>query len=150
MMIRTHSEPGFGELDRVGRLFESFFAAPARPQTGFLPMDILEKEDALILRAPFPGAEPGSVDVRLEGRVLTISGGQADEALFQDAKVYRREVATAEATRSIRLPEGLNLEGITAEFRNGLLTVRIPRREPAQRTIQIQVDSPAIEAEPQA
>lgn len=127
MMIRKSFDP-FTEFDRINEMFERV-TQPSRPAGTFLPVDVLETEASLLVRAPLPGVNPEQVDVSIEGRVLTIKGESRTEGLFENAKVYRREVASGPFSRSIRLADGLDLGRISASFDNGLLTVTIPRKE---------------------
>lgn len=143
MMIRKNCDP-FTEFDRINDFFERM-TTPARPApAAFLPVDVLERDNALIIRAPMPGVDSEHVDVSLEGRVLTIKGAMRSENVFENAKVYRREVASGEFNRSLRLPDGLDLERISAAYDNGLLTIMIPRRE-SEIARQIPISLKAIE-----
>lgn len=145
MMIR-HFESA-PDLDRFNEVFEKLWqGGPRGASAQFVPLDILEKTDTLWIRASLPGVRPEDVDVQLEGRVLTIKGSSRSEGVFSEAKVYRREVASGDFTRSVRLPEGLALEQTAAEFQNGLLEIRIPKAE-AMKARAIRVDvRPLVEA----
>ncbi len=154
MMIRRTFDP-FADFDRINEMVEKIMGTPAKETSQSLPLDVMEKDNALILRAPLPGLSNEQVDIALENRVLTIKTQAVDEQDFADARIYRREVSTSAQTRSIRLPEGLDLEKISADLTNGLLIVRIPRiRAEQPRSIQIGVGSQAqqlpIETEVQA
>lgn len=133
-MTRTsirRSDP-FRELDRLGRVFDSFFAATPAGSFPAMPVDIYETDSALIIRAAVPGLAPEQIDVSIEESVLTISGEHRHESELAEAKVYRREITTGKASRSVRLPEGLDLDNVSAEFDNGFVTVRLPKMEPVK------------------
>jgi HSP20 family protein len=111
-------------------LFDRLVGAPIRPShptVASLPLDITEHSGKLFVRAAVPGVEPGDLDIQIEKNVLTIRGESRHESENTDAKVYRREVSYGAFARSIRLPEGLNLESVDAEFKNGIVTVTLPR-----------------------
>jgi len=115
----------------MDEMFDRLFGAPVRPATGnvaaSLPVDITEREGKLFVRAAVPGVDPKDLDVQVENNVLTIRGETRSEGSHQDEKVYRREVQYGAFARSIRLPEGLDLNSIDAEFRNGVVTITLPR-----------------------
>jgi HSP20 family protein len=145
MMIR-HFESA-PDLDRFNEVFDKLWQGGSRAAAGqFIPLDILEKGEALWIRASLPGVRPEDVDVQLEGRVLTLKASTRTEGVFSEAKVYRREVPSGDFNRSIRLPEGLALDQTSAEFQNGLLEIRIPRAEAMRaRAIRVEV-KPMVEA----
>lgn len=115
------------ELRAMEEMFDRVFGAPARTSTASLPIDITEREGKLFVRAAVPGVEPGELDIQIEKNVLTIRGETKAEAATEDEKVYRREVSYGAFARSIRLPEGLDLDAADAEFKNGMVTVTLPR-----------------------
>jgi HSP20 family protein len=130
------------------RAFEEMFdrmmgmnlRANPSPAAVTLPIDILEREGDLVVRAAIPGIDPKDLDVQVEENVLTIRGESRHESETKDEKVYRREISAGRFVRSIRLPEGLNLEGIDAEFRNGIVTIRLPRlKEERAKALKVTV-----------
>lgn len=139
MMIRRNFDP-FADFDRINEMVEKMIGGSAKEANQFLPLDVMEKDNTLVLRAPLPGLTNDQVDISLENRVLTIKTQAVNEQEFSEARIYRREVSTSAQTRSIRLPEGLDLEKISADLTNGLLIIRIPRIPAEQpRSIQIGV-----------
>lgn len=141
MMIRRTFDP-FADFDRINEMVEKMIGGSAKETSQFLPLDVMEKDNTLVLRAPLPGLTNDQVDISLENRVLTIKTQAVNDQELSDARIYRREVSTSAQTRSIRLPEGLDLEKISADLTNGLLLVRVPRIPAEQpRSIQIGVGS---------
>jgi HSP20 family protein len=128
------------------QLFNEVYGS-SRPSANVLPVDVLEHEDKMIVRASVPGMHPENIDVSIEDNVLTLKGETHSESEHKEAKVYRREISTGSFTRSIRLPEDLDLDNANAEFSHGLMTITIPRQEKPRRTIKVQVNNPSIEAE---
>ncbi|MGH7618070.1 MAG: Hsp20/alpha crystallin family protein [Gemmatimonadaceae bacterium] len=107
-------------------------------------VDVVEHKDAYIFYAELPGVEASQVDVKFEQNVLTIRGtkqsaiGTAGEGESRDVRVYAAERATGTFERSVRLPEFVDGERISAEFTNGVLTVKVPKAKAAQpRKIEI-------------
>jgi len=116
----------------MDRIFERLWgSAPAsNAVTNTLPADIVEIDNALQFVFALPGAKPEDISLTVEDGVLTVTGEwshgwESDE----NAKVYRREVRSGKFTRSLRLPEDLDLEAVDASFNHGLLTVKIPKQE---------------------
>ena len=89
-------------------------------------MAVFEKEGNYYVRAAAPGIEPADLSISIENNVLTIQGEFKQEEALQDAKVFRREYAYGTLTRSLRLPENVNVEKVDAEFKNGFVTITIP------------------------
>ena len=79
----------------------------------------------LDLAAPGYGKEDLKLDV--QGDTLTISAEKKLEELKEGERFTRREFSRTQFTRSFRLPELVNIDGITAEHRNGVLTVIMPK-----------------------
>jgi HSP20 family protein len=105
-----------------------------------LPVDVLEKDNRFIVRAAAPGVKPEDLDIQIENNVLTIRGELKQEHEEQDVKVYRREYSYGTFSRSIRLPDNVNLEGVEAQFEHGFVTITIPRvEEPKPKALKVPV-----------
>ena len=135
------------EFRAMEEMFDRIFWAPSRangvPATT-LPLDILERAGELVIRAAIPGIDPNDLDVQVEENVLTIRGESRQESESGEEKVYRREIATGRFARSVRLPEGLDLNRIDAEFRNGIVTITLPRQpEEKPKTLKVNVRNAA-------
>jgi HSP20 family protein len=121
----------------MNRLFNTFFeAAPAgssgahTPMRRWIPaMDLVETEDAFVLRADLPGLSESDVNIELEDNVLTLSGERKAEHEERKEGYYRVERASGSFSRSLTLPEGVNPEAVTAAFERGVLEIRIPKPE---------------------
>jgi HSP20 family protein len=111
-------------------MFDRFFGQPIRPviNSTTLPVDITEREGNLFVKAAVPGVDPGDLQITIENNVLSISGETRHQSETENEKIYRREVSYGTFSRSIRLPEKLELDQIEATFNNGMVTVRIPRQ----------------------
>lgn len=124
-------------------LFEQIFGELRRPQPGTaaIPVDVLERDNALIIRATVPGIAPENLEIKVEKNVLTLAGSTTVEEVSEGTKVFLRERMEGSFSRSIRLPEGLNLEAAAAKFEHGVLTITLPKVEevkPAAIHIPIQ------------
>lgn len=150
-MKRTYIEP-FSDIERMNRVLDRLFSASTASTTGMvMPIDVMETENALIVRASVPGLNPEQIDVTVEKNVLTLKGEHTDSQVFHDAKVYRREIVAGSSVRSVRIPEGFDLENVSADFEHGILTVTFPKLEESKpKSLKIAVKSsgttsPAIE-----
>jgi HSP20 family protein len=134
--------------NEMNRLFNTFFDQPL-PNGGnvgqrrWLPaMDLVESDDDFVLRADLPGLSEKDVNIELEDNVLTISGERKGEHEERKEGFYRVERASGSFSRSLTLPEGVNPEGIKANFDRGVLEVRIPKPEERKpRKVEISVAS---------
>jgi HSP20 family protein len=142
------------EMRAFEEMFDRMFGTPTRPTNAptTLPVDITEREGKLFVRAAVPGVEPSDLEVAIEENVLTIRGETRHEAQNGNEKVYRREVSYGAFARSIRLPDGLDLNLVDAEFKNGVVTISIPRMvEEKPKTLRVPIrtsegQTPVIEA----
>ena len=118
----------------MNRLFNTFFDTPTGgPGNGgrrWLPaMDLVETDDHFVLRADLPGLSEDDVDIELEDNVLTVSGERKAEHESRSEGYYRVERASGSFRRSLSLPEGVDPDGIEANFDKGVLEVRVPKPE---------------------
>lgn len=113
-----------------------------------MPMDLYRDGDHYVLTADLPGVDPGSIDVDVDGQLLTI---RAERTLAGGDGVtwITRERGAGTYLRQLSLGQGLDTEHISASYRNGVLSVTIPVSEKARpRKVQVVADgdaSPAIE-----
>ena len=106
-----------------------------------VPLDVMETAEHLIVTASLPGFECKEICVDVEDRILTIKAeiDDAAEASANGTSYLLRERNAGAAVRSLRLPKGLNTEKATSEFRNGILSVTLPKSETAKpKQIKIQ------------
>lgn len=129
-------EPGdpFGSIDRVFDGFWRGLGAPAAAAAaGFVPrLDVVEREDEYLLTAELPGVEEKDFQLEVHGNVLTLSGEKRAEH-EQERKGWRwSERVFGSFRRSVQLPVEVASDKASASFRNGVLTVTIPKAEHAR------------------
>jgi HSP20 family protein len=97
-------------------------------------IDLIEKKDAYVVRAELPGVERSNLDITFEKNVLTISGRKDAliEAQDEELRVFAAERVTGSFSRSLRMPDYIDGDKIGADFRDGLLTITVPKAEMAQ------------------
>lgn len=107
-----------------------------------MPMDLYRDGDHYVLTADLPGIDPGSVDVDVDGQLLTI---RAERTLgsHEGVKWITREREAGSFLRQLSLGQGIDTEGIAASYAHGVLTVTIPVSPKAKpRKIDIATDAP--------
>lgn len=120
--------------DAFDRMLDTMWtSSPFTGTSPGMPLDVYEKDGLIYFRAAIPGIRPEDIEVSVDGDLLTIRG-EAKQTWETDehTKVYRREFRQTNYLRSIRLPEGLDLEKLDAQFENGMVTVTVPKVEPTK------------------
>ena len=132
----------------INRVFNGFGEYPA--QAAFLPglssrsyprVNVYEDDHAVYVTALAPGVDPDSFNISVQQNRLTISGEKP--GLPEDIKpedYHRCERAAGQFVRNLVIPADIDRDAIAAEYRNGVLTVTIPKKEPAKpRRIDVSV-----------
>ncbi len=103
-------------------------------------VDILETNDALIVKADLPDVKIEDIDVRVENQTLTLRGHRKFEK-DENAKGYHRlERSYGEFVRSFAVPSTVDTDKVQADYKNGVLTVTLPRKESAKpRQVKVEV-----------
>jgi HSP20 family protein len=105
-------------------------------------VDIYETENELVLHADLPDVKLDEIDVRVENQTLTIKGERKFEKNESARGYHRIERNYGTFTRSFTLPTSVDAEKVAAEFKNGVLTVTLPKKEAAKpRQVKIAVKS---------
>jgi HSP20 family protein len=123
--MATYWDP-FQEMDR---LF-STFAGNAR-QSGGMPMDLFRTGDHYVLSMDLPGVDPGTIDVSVEDRTLTIRAERTQRS-DGEAQWLVRERPTGTFARQLTVGRGLALDSISASYADGVLSLTIPVSEDAK------------------
>jgi HSP20 family protein len=123
----------------IDRMFDDFFeGAGWRPFGGFpevMPaIDLEETEKELIVTAELPGVSEKDIQVDLSGNLLTIKGEKKSEHESRTSDGHRLERRFGSFERSLRLPFEVKDEHVDAKFRNGVLTMRLPKPHDLQRS----------------
>ena len=126
------------------RLFEDAFTRMlTEPQTNrpWAPaVDIYETENELVLKADLPDVDLKDIDVRVENQTLTIAGERKFEQQDTTKGYHRIERSYGSFLRSFAVPNTFDTEHIAAEFKNGVLSVTLPKKEAAKpRQVKVEV-----------
>ncbi len=104
------------------------------------PVDAWETERELVLSFDLPGIAEDKISVELEDNVLTVSGERERDQEETGDRFYRYERRFGTFSRSVTLPQGVDEDAIQADYRNGVLEIRVPKPE-EQKPRRIQVGS---------
>jgi HSP20 family protein len=133
--------------DQFNRLFNESFRTHSEESalTSWAPaVDIYETPNELVLKADLPDVSEKDIDVRVENNLLTIRGERKFEKSVSEENFLRVERTYGSFSRSFSLPNTVNPETIGAEYKNGVLTVTLPKREESKpRQVKVTVNAAA-------
>ena len=122
----------------MDRLFDRFFESgwPEAPALGeWEPMvDLTEDKDVVTVKAELPGVEQKDIGVSLQNGMLTIKGEKQSEKEEKDKRHHRMERSYGAFVRSIRLPAAVETGKVTATFKDGVVTITLPKAPEAKGT----------------
>jgi len=134
----------------VDRLFEEFTMSPFRlpfrrpafdiepfwaPESWMAhpPVDFVERDNGFEVHADLPGMDEKDIEVKVAGGVLTIKGEKHEDKEEKKPDFHLRERRFGSFLRSLRVPEGVDVDKIEATFKKGVLTVTLPKTAEAQK-----------------
>ena len=143
-LFRFSAVDPVGGLLELQRALERAFDNPLGVDLGvsgrgvFPPVNIFREQEGFVIRVEVPGVSPGQLTIETQGRTVTIAGTREVPAP-QGGAFHRRERGHGKFSRSLQLPEGLDVGRAAASYKHGILTLRIPKTEeakPRQITVQ--------------
>jgi HSP20 family protein len=122
-------------FNRAGKRPTIIFTQHPHPSPGWTPsVDMWETEDALYVLFELAGVDAGKTEVRAEPHSLTVRGVRRERHASQDEAVERSyhalEIPYGRFERTLRLPPGIDTDGASASYRDGLLEIILPKRLP--------------------
>jgi len=96
-------------------------------------VDVIDREDEILVRAEVPGVEKKDLQVDLTGQLLTIRGERRHEEKEEKGEFFRAEIESGSFSRTIRVPEDVDFEKAKAEFKDGMLEIRLPKTHKTER-----------------
>jgi HSP20 family protein len=144
-IIKYAPFPGFEPFPGL-KAFEDtmnrLFTEPNGSRPWVPPVDVRETEHELIVAADVPGLKFEDIDVRLENGTLTIKGERKFESKEEKTGYHRVERSYGVFQRVFDLPDTVEVEGVKADYKNGVLTVVLPKKEIAKpKQIKVQVNN---------
>jgi HSP20 family protein len=145
-ITRRDQSRGLALQDEVNRLFEDNFTRERSGHddlaTWAPPVDIYETENELVVKAELPDFQDKDIDVRITNNTLTIRGERKFEKDVKEDNYLRIERAYGSFMRSFSLPNTVSSENIRADYRNGVLTLHLAKREESKpKQIKISVSA---------
>lgn len=143
-LTRISTWPTLGRLTDLREELDRMFEAPLARTSEFLgwapAFDVYEEKDNFVVKAELPGMKKEDISVSLHDGNLIISGERKNEAKGEGAEVYRAERYVGKFQRSVTLPAQVTAGKVTAEYKDGILTVTLPKSEEAKpKQIEVQV-----------
>ena len=123
--------------DSLSRLFSEPASRPWSPS-----VDIYETENELVVKADVPDVDPNQIAIQLENGTLTLKGERKYEDQKNNKGFHRIERSYGSFTRAFSLPDYVDGEKVAADYKKGVLTITLPKKEVAKpRTINVQVNN---------
>ncbi len=120
--------------DELSRLFD--FALPTRDSglfSGWTPaLDVYDEKDNFVVKAELPGLKKEDIDINVHNGVLTISGERKQEAEKKEGQTFRSERYFGRFQRSVTLPAAVDVSKVKASYKDGVLTIDLPKAEEAK------------------
>lgn len=131
--------------DRINRIFGEAYRRgddDITLRTDWVPaVDIYENDKhEIIIKAEMPGLRKDDIDVSVENNTLTLRGQRERESSVKEEQYHRVERAYGVFSRSFSLPQTIDAANVQAEYKDGVLTLTLPKREEAKpRQVQVQI-----------
>ncbi|HOI31639.1 MAG: Hsp20/alpha crystallin family protein [Bacteroidales bacterium] len=139
-LIRFNQHP----VSLLSELMEDFdrnlFSRENSRQLMTPAVNIRENEEGFILEMAAPGMQKSDFKINLDNNVLTLSSEKLEEKEESNEKYSRREFNYGSFTRSFSLPKTINLDKIKADYKDGILSVNLPKREEAKVALNRQIE----------
>ena len=138
-MSLTHFDP-LANLRMFEDAFSRYLSEPSSNRPWSPAVDIYETENELVLKADLPDVSQKDIDVRVENQTLTIAGSRSFEKSEDRKGFHRIERNYGNFVRSFAVPNSFDTDNIGADYQNGVLTVKLPKKEAAKpRQIKVEV-----------
>ncbi len=139
-MTVVRYEP-WGLLNRLRRELDQSFESAANDASWTPPVDIHEEAQQFVVRADLPGVRPSDIEITAERGVLALRGQRSLEQRQDDGHYSRVERVNGKFVRTFTLPENVQTDAIKAQFKDGVLELKIPKvAKPEPRRIEIHAE----------
>lgn len=102
--------------------------------TGELAVDVYQTPDHIVIKALMAGVQPSTIDISLTREMLTISGNREDEREVEEDNYFQRELYWGSFSRTILLPEEVDVDMAEASEKHGILMIRLPKINKKRQT----------------
>jgi HSP20 family protein len=135
-LTRVSTWPTLGRLTDLREEIDRLFEAPLARTSEFLgwtpAFDVFEEKDNFIVKAELPGMKKEDINVSLHDGSLIISGERQNETHSEGTEVYRAERYFGKFQRAVTLPATVAADKVKAQYKDGVLTVTLPKSEEAK------------------
>lgn len=140
MLVKWH--PAASIFSDVEKAFWGNWLADGESAIAFAPhVDVLENKEGFVLRAELPGLKKDEVKITLDNGVLTLSGEKRYETEKDEKNYHLRETRQGKFERRFRIGEGIDRNAIKADYKDGVLTLNLPKsKEAMSREIAINLN----------
>jgi HSP20 family protein len=147
MLVRFHRAPLYSatpgalfDFEReIGELFDGFLGTGRRTSEFFPALDIAEQDGESVVVAELPGVKREDVKITVRDGALTLSAERNAQTLPEDGRWIRNEIPAGRFSRTVSLPHDVDTDGVTAELKNGILRVVLPKAASARpKEIKVQ------------
>jgi HSP20 family protein len=146
-LVRVEPVKALSPFEEMERRFEEFFRRPfSLLSPTWLPrlrmpeleelapsVDILEEGGDVVIKAELPGIKKEDIDVKLTDNTITISGEKKKEEKVEKKNYFRMERSYGSFTRCFSLPSEVQTDKVKAQFKDGILEIRVPKTEEAKQ-----------------
>jgi HSP20 family protein len=138
-------EPFWKEFSTLSNRLNRLLDTPSNDQNDYLGnwspvVDIYDKGGEVVIHAELPGMKKEDIDIRVENNVLTIRGKKERKEEVKEDGYFRSERAYGAFSRSFSLPTSVDVKKIAAEYKDGVLTLSLPKADEAKpRQIEVKV-----------
>ena len=125
-------------MQQVNEMFE--FPTETTNRIWYPALDLVEEKDRFVVLLELPGVDPKTVEVNLQGNLLTVSGERKDASERTEGRVLKREHSYGTFQRTLQLPFRVQSENVKATYEKGVMTISLPKvEEQVGRQIQVEV-----------
>jgi HSP20 family protein len=138
--LRRRSDGLSGLWPNLEALFEPLLSAEASAERAFQPaIELRETKDAYLVHVELPGVKRADIELKLEQDLFVLRGRKESHAQTEEGTLHRSETVYGAFERRFRLPHEIQVEAAEANFRDGVLSVKLPKQAPEERARVIPV-----------
>ena len=142
-MVLQRRNP-LAEIERIGdtirRMQRGHRLAAHEGGRWYIPLDVTQQNDEIVVRASVPGVKVEDIDVTLEDGLLTIEGETGTETEGEKSDYVLRERRHGKFRRALRLPNTVDADKASSSYENGVLTISFPKQE-AKKARRLEIES---------
>lgn len=136
-LVRRENRPvSWDPLSRLGWNIERLFGFPFNEwpeRQGAMATDVVEENDKFVVTTELPGLKKEDIEISVEGNTLCICAERKQEQEKRGGDYYQAERHYGRCQRNIMLPQSVDAGKVAAQYKDGLLTITIPKSEQAKR-----------------